>query len=143
MNLRPWLNPYGSRLALLLSLSLIPLLEAEDVAKGCPPEVSSAPAKQVHEILLIDAVVPEAAKLAALARPGMEIVVLDPQRNELAQIGAALEGRRGLTAVHLVSHGAPGALVLGGRQIDVATLHRFVPSREAGLNRPCSVSFRL
>ena len=45
-----------------------------------------------------------------------DAVVLDGQGDGLAQMAAFLKGRHGLSAIHVVSHGAPGALELGRRR---------------------------
>ena len=41
-------------------------------------------------------------------RAGVEAVLLDQSRPAADQIAAALAGRRGLAAVHIIAHGAPG-----------------------------------
>ncbi|MEM7497419.1 MAG: DUF4347 domain-containing protein, partial [Pseudomonadota bacterium] len=73
-----------------------------------------------REVVLFDADVPEAARLAACRRPGVEAVFLRPAAGLVALAGAL--GRRPVDVLHVVSHGAPGALILGGQHVDVRTL---------------------
>ena len=77
---------------------------------------------QATQILFIDAAVTDAATLLASVDPSIEVVQLSANEDGLAQIARALDGRTDIGALHIVSHGAPGALVLGGVQIDQAAL---------------------
>jgi len=63
---------------------------------------------------------------AALARvlPTHEVVRLRSGGDALSQIGRALSTRRGVRAVTLVTHGAPGALHLGAARVDLTELDR-------------------
>jgi hypothetical protein len=53
---------------------------------------------------------------------GADAVELDGSGDGLAEMAAFLRGRHGLSAVHLVSHGAPGALQLGSAALDEQAL---------------------
>ncbi|KAB2963775.1 DUF4347 domain-containing protein, partial [Zoogloea sp.] len=70
------------------------------------------------EIVFITTSTPEWQKLASNVRAGVEVVLLDPEHDGLAQIDAALAGRTGITALHFVSHGADGMVVLGNTPLD-------------------------
>ena len=48
----------------------------------------------------------------------MDVVVLDGERDGLRQIAQALETRRDIASLHLISHGGPGSLQLGSLQLD-------------------------
>ena len=74
------------------------------------------------EIAFIDSAVKDSQILADGVRPGVEVVMLDPQGDELAQIAKELRGRNSLDAVHIISHGSAGALQLGTRTLTVQTL---------------------
>lgn len=80
---------------------------------------------EVTEIVFVDARLPDLDQLSA--RAGLEVVVLDPAKNGIAQVSEALAGRQGLTAIHFVGHGDSGTFSLGDTQVDAATL-----AREAG-----------
>jgi hypothetical protein len=77
----------------------------------------------VTEIVFIEGNVADAALLAQAMGAGREVHVLDPAGDGLAQIAAWLAGRSGITALHIVSHGAQaelelGALTLGSSNLD-------------------------
>ena len=50
------------------------------------------------------------------------VVALDPSRDALAQIDAALRAQTGVETVRLISHGEPGAITLAGQRITAETL---------------------
>ncbi|MDB5772902.1 MAG: tandem-95 repeat protein, partial [Burkholderia sp.] len=52
----------------------------------------------------------------------IEVLVLDPSRDSIDQISAALAGRHDLAAIHILSHGASGQLQLGATTLDSAQL---------------------
>ena len=74
------------------------------------------------EILFVDPAVPDLATLLAGVRPEVETVVLDAARPAARQIADALAGRRGLEAVHVVAHGAPGRVSFASGEWSAATL---------------------
>ncbi|SDG60538.1 DUF4347 domain-containing protein, partial [Thalassobaculum litoreum] len=79
------------------------------------------------DLVLIDARVPAAdGLLAALARP-CRVVRMPQGADGLALLRRALsESRTPPSSVHLISHGAPGRLLLGRKRIDTAALRRSV-----------------
>ena len=84
-----------------------------------------APAR---EIVFIDSRVPDAAQLAdaLMQQRGSErefdIVVLDAGEDGVAQIGRILAGEHELAAIHVISHGADGAIEIGSTRLDAARL---------------------
>ncbi len=52
----------------------------------------------------------------------VEVVILDADREGIAQVGAILAGRSELTAVHVITHGAEGQIQLGRDWLNSATL---------------------
>ncbi|MGB0721688.1 MAG: DUF4347 domain-containing protein [Gammaproteobacteria bacterium] len=70
------------------------------------------------EIVIIDASVPGGRELAESVHPGAEVHVLESGRDGLSQISEILQGRSGVSALHLVTHGAPGRLQLGDGVLD-------------------------
>ncbi|MGK5015227.1 Ig-like domain-containing protein [Janthinobacterium sp. HLS12-2] len=64
-------------------------------------------------ILFIDCRVKDAASLLAELAPDVEVVTLDAGQDGLSQMAAALAGRSGISAIHVVSHGAEGMAQLG------------------------------
>ncbi|MDQ2082873.1 VCBS domain-containing protein, partial [Xanthobacteraceae bacterium Astr-EGSB] len=63
-----------------------------------------------HEIAFIDRTVFDLASLVSGLRPEVEAVVLDGARPVPVQMAQALAGRRGLAAIHVIAHGAPGEI---------------------------------
>ena len=60
------------------------------------------------EILFVDPSVSDLDTILGNLRPGVEAIVLGAAQPAAQQIAAALEGRHGLSAVHIIAHGAPG-----------------------------------
>ncbi len=74
------------------------------------------------EILVLDPAVEHAERLLEGVRPGIEVLRLAPDRSGLGQVAGHLEGRTGVTALHVVSHGEPGVLLLAGERVDLPML---------------------
>ncbi len=72
----------------------------------------------VKELVIIGAKVPDRSVLQSAARPGVETVILTHDRDALAQITEILESHSNLDAIHLVSHGEPGVILLGEHRLD-------------------------
>ncbi|UCH17670.1 MAG: DUF4347 domain-containing protein, partial [Burkholderiales bacterium] len=79
-----------------------------------------------HEIVFVDAGVDNADALISQLQSddtrSLEVIRLRRDEDGVAQITAALNGRTGIDAVHLVSHGDTGALLLGTSRVDATTL---------------------
>jgi hypothetical protein len=86
------------------------------------PEVRFA-TEAPRELVIVDGGIANASALVEeWSARGFEVIALDPSRDAIDQIGELLDARRGLAAVHLVSHGRDGALVLGNDAWDAAAL---------------------
>ncbi len=72
------------------------------------------------EILFVDRDVADVSTLLAGLRPGVEVVRLPHQGDPITAMALTLCGRRDIAAVHILSHGAPGALALSGKRFDAA-----------------------
>jgi Domain of unknown function (DUF4347) len=75
-----------------------------------------------QEIVFIDSGVEDPAAIAASAPGGAAIVYLQSGRDGLDQIAAYLSGRTDVSAIHIVSHGEEGDLILGGSKVDATAL---------------------
>ncbi|MGY0201082.1 tandem-95 repeat protein [Leptothrix sp. BB-3] len=86
------------------------------------PAVAVAPT--AHEIAFIDRDLADLDLLIGGVRPGVEVVLLDTGAgaDPWAQMSDALAARPGTTAVHLVSHGNQGELILGEQAYTAADL---------------------
>ncbi|HIK33829.1 MAG TPA: DUF4347 domain-containing protein, partial [Oscillatoriales cyanobacterium M4454_W2019_049] len=76
-------------------------------------------------LVFIDANIPHSATLAAGVREGMEVVILHPAEDGIAQITQALRGRRDLSSLHIISHGFPGGLYSGSSILNINTIERY------------------
>ena len=98
---------------------------AADTA-GTATALAPAGAQARRELIVVDAAVPDAQGLVDTLTAGTPtrfgIVQLEPGRDAIAQIGEALAAAGRVDAVHVLSHGEPGALVLAGERIDAAAL---------------------
>lgn len=80
-----------------------------------------------HELVVIDGTLPDLDQLVeSLTRTdptrSVDIVVLDPAMDGFAQVTDLLATRASLDALHIVSHGSPGAIRLGDVTLDTAGL---------------------
>jgi uncharacterized repeat protein (TIGR01451 family) len=64
-------------------------------------------------MLFIESNVPEIAQLIGYVPDDIEVTVLDANADGLRQIALALRGRKSISTIHLITHGAPGSLDLG------------------------------
>jgi hypothetical protein len=87
-----------------------------------------APIQRTHEVVFVDPRVPDRnqllAGLAGQATDGrsFEVIVLDPARDGIAQVTAALADRIQVDAVHFITHGTDGAVQLGRTWLDAKTV---------------------
>ncbi|MEG4521442.1 DUF4347 domain-containing protein [Microcoleus sp. C2D2] len=70
-------------------------------------------------IAFIDTQVENYQGLMAGVKPGTEVVVLDGNRDAIDQITQILGDRSNIDNIHIVSHGAPGSLQLGGGSLSL------------------------
>ncbi|WP_271411397.1 DUF4347 domain-containing protein [Pseudomonas sp. Q1-7] len=79
---------------------------------------------QRQEVVFIDNGVKDFQQLVAAIKPGTEVVVLDGSKDGLRQIADYLDGRSGLDAIHIISHGAEGQVLLGTSVLDMGSLQQ-------------------
>ncbi|GEM_PF-1609977 len=85
------------------------------------PELTIAGART--EIIFIEGNVPDLDALILGFGAGKEVIVLDSTQDGLQQIVGALEGRTGVDALHILSHGAAGSLNLGALTLNATNLN--------------------
>ena len=79
-----------------------------------PLALATPPAGSVRtEIVFIESNVVDYQTLLAGLKPGAEVHVLDSTRDGLAQMVQILNGRSGIDAIHIFSHGSEASLHLG------------------------------
>jgi hypothetical protein len=76
-------------------------------------------------LVFVDSSVRDHSALVASISPDAEIIVFDGSRDGVAQISAALAGQSGVSAVHILSHGADGELDLGTTSLTADTLSTY------------------
>ena len=98
-----------------------------------------------HEIVFVDPGVADWTRLVADlqaqqdADRQLDVVLLDAGRDGVAQITEALQGRQDIAAIHLISHGEAGAVMLGSTRLDTtsveteaARIAAWAPALQAG-----------
>ncbi|TFH86517.1 DUF4347 domain-containing protein [Billgrantia azerbaijanica] len=75
-----------------------------------------------NEVVFVDSAVDDWQTLVEGLDSDAEVVVLEAGRNGVEQMAEALSGRSGIDAIHLVSHGDSGRLLLGNSTVDTAAL---------------------
>ncbi|WP_179958434.1 DUF4347 domain-containing protein [Chitinimonas arctica] len=91
-----------------------------------PP--AAAPAGPAKEVVFVAADLADAQALVSGLKPGVDVVMLDRAGDGLAQMANYLQGKQGLQAIHLISHGAEGVVEVGNVWLDSQNLaaHRAV-----------------
>jgi Ca2+-binding RTX toxin-like protein len=94
-----------------------------------------------NSLVFIDSAVDDYQTLVKGVIPGVEVRVLDPTSDGVAQITEALAGRIDISAVHIVSHGSPGCLYLGNTQLNLDTVEYYASQVQTwfSLLTPCSL----
>lgn len=71
------------------------------------------PGEARSEVVFVDPTVPNYQELLAGMDPHIEVVMLDGGTDGMHQMASVLEGRTGIDAIHIISHGSAGELHLG------------------------------
>ncbi|MBE3069630.1 MAG: DUF4347 domain-containing protein, partial [Planctomycetes bacterium] len=114
--------------AATLLVPLRPGADLDTAGPAAPWLPGAVPAAARLELVLVDPGVPACRQLVedlmAATEDGrrFEVVILDGETDGIDQITRILGDRRGLDAVHLVSHGAAGGLWFGDTWLDSARL---------------------
>ncbi len=73
------------------------------------------------EVVIVDPSVASYQDLLSGMDPNVEIIILN-EGATVSDVASALDGRNGIDAVHLISHGGVGSLNLGGETLSLDTL---------------------
>jgi uncharacterized delta-60 repeat protein len=98
------------------------------------PSLQSAFTTTATELLFLDPGVADYAQLLPWVRSSVEIHILHPAQEPIAQIALAVAHRPSLRRIHLVSHGSPGQLHFAAGVVGVQSLDRFAAVRSALAN---------
>ena len=82
------------------------------------------------EILIVDPNIDDFQTFLGGIRPGTEVFVLDSARDGVQQITDILIPKRGISCLHIVSHGESGCLKLGTTRLDGKTINRYAKDWE-------------
>jgi len=85
---------------------------------------AAAPAQR-NEVVFVDSGVKDYAQIMASVLPGTEVVLLDASRDGVQQMAQYLQGRSGIDAIHIVSHGADGQVRLGATSLEQSNLSSY------------------
>jgi hypothetical protein len=84
-----------------------------------------------NTLVFIDASVPDQDVLVEGLAEDTEVIVLEAGRDGVEQISEALDGREGLTSIHIVSHGDDGVLRLGNSLLSSENLDQYTTQLSA------------
>ncbi|MBL8574047.1 MAG: DUF4347 domain-containing protein, partial [Hyphomicrobiaceae bacterium] len=122
------------------SLGTALVAAAEPVATPAPGDRDdtsvldgAADATAGRAIYFIDGNVDQREALLAGLPAGAEVVILDPARDGIAQIAAAMTGRSGIDQVHIFAHGGEGTLSLGSGVLDAQSMNGIYRATLAGI----------
>ncbi|MBT9553586.1 MAG: tandem-95 repeat protein, partial [Hydrogenophaga sp.] len=91
-----------------------------DTDAATPDVVDAGESEERVEIIFVDAVVADIAD--DLTWHTGEVYVLDANRDGVEQMAEILNGRTGIDAIHVISHGTPGRLELGNTTLDATSM---------------------
>jgi VCBS repeat-containing protein len=94
----------------------------EQAAEALALATIEMPEVQGNEIYFVDAGIENADSIIAAIPDGAEVILLDANTDGVEQIAAVLQGRNGIDAIHILSHGQPGELQLGNASLDSASI---------------------
>jgi glucose/arabinose dehydrogenase len=94
--------------------------EISDAGETVVANLAAAPAST--EVVFVDAAVGDLAQLAEPIAEGADLVLLQPDTDGVQQISDYLQRRHGIRAVHVISHGASGAIQVGSTQLSNASV---------------------
>ena len=81
-----------------------------------------APNPTASEILFVDPRVANWQSLASSVKSDVQVVLIDPTKDGIDQVTAALQGRSDLTSIQFLTYGQPGQLELGSSAVTTASL---------------------
>ncbi|BCG26160.1 hypothetical protein TUM18999_43510 [Pseudomonas tohonis] len=83
------------------------------------------------EIVFVDTRAPNYQELLKAVSPNAEVVLLSTNKDGVQQIADALAGRTGIDAIHIISHGDSGVLLLGNGPLFEGNLGQYATQLSA------------
>ena len=90
----------------------------EQAAEALALAMAEIPGEQGNEIYFVDAGIGNSDALISAIPQGAEVVLIDAGSDGVDQIKSVLEGRSGIDAIHILSHGDPGEINLGNARLE-------------------------
>jgi VCBS repeat-containing protein len=87
--------------------------------------VMHTPNNAARELAFVDPNIDDLPGLLRRLRPDVGAVVLDPAKAAVAQIAQALRGIGELDAIHIISHGRPGAIDFASGPVSIENIGRY------------------
>ena len=78
-------------------------------------------------LVFIDSNVEDYQSLISGVSPNAEVIILDETLNGIEQITERLAIKQNIEAVHIISHGSPGAVQLGANTLNSSNIESFAP----------------
>ncbi|MHA1103604.1 Ig-like domain-containing protein, partial [Kosakonia cowanii] len=95
---------------------------AQPNASNATDIAAPAPDTSRHEVVFIDTSIKDYQTLAAGVGPGIDVVLVDGNKDGLQQIAEWAAGHGGYDAMHIFSHGSEGKINLGSGVLNSTTL---------------------
>ncbi|MEG5129500.1 FG-GAP-like repeat-containing protein, partial [Microcoleus sp. ARI1-B5] len=83
--------------------------------------------KLVSNLVFIDPTVEDYQSLISGVCPNAEVIILDERRDGIEQITERLAIEQNIEAIHIISHGSPGAVHLGTNTLNSSNIESFGP----------------
>ncbi|WP_236508538.1 DUF4347 domain-containing protein, partial [Tychonema sp. BBK16] len=83
--------------------------------------------KLVSNLVFIDSNVEDYQSLISGVSPNAEVIILDETRDGIEQITERLAIEQNIEAIHIISHGSPGAVQLGANTLNSSNIESFAP----------------
>ena len=84
-----------------------------------------------NTVVFIDSRVEDIEHLTAGLLPGNEGILVEASQDGILQIAEWLKSRHGLDAIHIVTHGGPGQILLGTSVLNIHTMKNYLSSLHA------------
>src|SRR4028119_1306482 len=85
------------------------------------------PKKNVFHVVFIDSNVEDYQSLISGVSPNAEVIILDETLDGIEQITEKLATKQNIEAIHIISHGLPGAVQLGANTLNSSNIESFGP----------------
>src|SRR4028119_88742 len=85
------------------------------------------PQKIVSTLVFLDSKVEDYHSLISGISPNAEVTILDETLGGIEQITERLATKQNIEAIHIISHGSPGAVQLGANTLNNSNIESFAP----------------